>query len=394
MRMLLGEAVSNNLEPLPDSPDLIPEHITEFLPFALPITNHYNTLSHLSELRASLKEHYHFIRIPPLYSDLLVPEKKDLLPLTLQKLPLNLHWLFPLDPILSPRDFSDMVGILREKYEFRRLPNSYILARPFIPNDPSKIKMDLIYIYPISNKQLAITFLTKIKRRYKFRLLLPCSIITINPTDKPELPRKVKDIYDFSITTSITTLKQLVDTAHMLRVVYFFDTLPEEWIDMVLITLDTDITTKLDLPLKLEELTSYVKDNIPDIATQVPITDYDTATQMIRAIQNNIWTTSNILTNCPGINISPSTGSTDSDHAILDIKWLLPQALTARNKKKTTRKKYLYYKMTKGTWKEFSPHITDWMFILKLTPDSLINDVVSLNKHWHKWNIVVKEAAN
>ncbi|CAG8817314.1 43152_t:CDS:2, partial [Gigaspora margarita] len=103
---------------------------------------------------------------------------------------------------------------------------------------------------------------------------------------------------------------------------------------------------------------------------------YFNITQHIWAQQNqssqldDIWTTSNILTNCSGINISPSTGSTD------------------------TRKKYLYYKITEETWKEFSFHITNWMINLKLTTDSPINDVASLNKHWHKWNMAVKEAAN
>ncbi|CAG8827822.1 41128_t:CDS:2, partial [Gigaspora margarita] len=249
MQMLLGEAASIDLKLLPDSPDLIPEHITEFLPFALPISDrkqtravvaalrkiffftqlpssyfyankeplpldpsdlidtfkgqfpitNYNSLSHLSELRASLKKYYHFTYIPPLYFDL--P-------------------LFPLDPMLSSRDFLDMVGMLREKYEFRRLPNNYILARPFILNNPAKIKTDLIYIYPITDKQLAITFQTEIKYRYKFRL-----------------PR----LYN----------NQAGPT-------------PE-----------------------VGELTSYIKDNIPDIATQVPITDYDTASQTIRAIQDH-----------------------------------------------------------------------------------------------------------
>lgn len=141
MRMLLGEAASKDLEPLPDSPDLIPEDITEFLPFALPISDRkqtravvaalrkifsftqlpssyfydnkeplpidpddlidefkgqfpitdYDTLSRLSEIRASLKKHYHFTRIPSAYFDLPVPEMKDPLPLTPQELPLNLR---------------------------------------------------------------------------------------------------------------------------------------------------------------------------------------------------------------------------------------------------------------------------------------------------------------
>ncbi|CAG8815589.1 28493_t:CDS:1, partial [Gigaspora margarita] len=68
---------------------------------------------------------------------------------------------------------------------------------------------------------------------------------------------------------------------------------------------------------------------------------------------DDLWTTPDIITNCPGINISTSTGLINSDHAILDIKWLLPQALTVRNKKKTVRKKYLYYKITEETWRNF-----------------------------------------
>ncbi|CAG8677498.1 21475_t:CDS:1 [Gigaspora margarita] len=193
----------------------------------------------------------------------------------------------PTGPDALSQDFSDIVGMLREKYKFRRLPNDYILARPFIPNNPAKIKTDLIYTYPITDKQLAITFLTEIKHRYKFRLPLSRSIMTVNLTNKPELPRKAKDITDFNITISITSPKQLVDTARMLREVYYFNRLPEEWIDIIPITVDSETTTKPELLPKLEELTSYVKDNIPDIAAQVPITDYDTASQTIRAIQDH-----------------------------------------------------------------------------------------------------------
>ncbi|CAG8799913.1 29949_t:CDS:1, partial [Gigaspora margarita] len=43
MRILLGEAASINLKPLPNSLDLIPEHITEFLPFALSISDYKQT---------------------------------------------------------------------------------------------------------------------------------------------------------------------------------------------------------------------------------------------------------------------------------------------------------------------------------------------------------------
>ncbi|CAG8857446.1 10141_t:CDS:1, partial [Gigaspora margarita] len=63
MQMLLGEAASINLEPLPDSSDLIPEHITEFLPFALPISNHKQTRA----VVAALRKIFFFTQLPSSY---------------------------------------------------------------------------------------------------------------------------------------------------------------------------------------------------------------------------------------------------------------------------------------------------------------------------------------
>ncbi|CAG8823085.1 10260_t:CDS:2 [Gigaspora margarita] len=78
--------------------------------------------------------------------------------------------------------------MLREKYSFKRLPNNYILARPYLLIDPSKIKTDLTYIYPISDKQFAITFLTNIKL-----------LITIAPetTTKPDLPPNLQELTQY-----------------------------------------------------------------------------------------------------------------------------------------------------------------------------------------------------
>ncbi|CAG8544677.1 13758_t:CDS:2 [Gigaspora margarita] len=56
MRMLLGEATSIDLEPLPDSPDLIPEHITKFFSFALPISDCKQTRAVLEELTFYVKD--------------------------------------------------------------------------------------------------------------------------------------------------------------------------------------------------------------------------------------------------------------------------------------------------------------------------------------------------
>ncbi|CAG8763161.1 34775_t:CDS:1, partial [Gigaspora margarita] len=44
--------------------------------------------------------------------------------------------------------------------------------------------------------------------------------------------------------------------------------------------------TKPDLSPNLEELTLYINENISTISTQVPITNYNTATQTIKEIQD------------------------------------------------------------------------------------------------------------
>ncbi|CAG8846086.1 36578_t:CDS:1, partial [Gigaspora margarita] len=63
-------------------------------------------------------------------------------------------------------------------------------------------------------------------------------------------------------------------------------------IDMVPITVAPKTTTKLDLSSNLEELTTYINENILTIFDQVSITDYNTATQMIKEILKTI---SNLL---------------------------------------------------------------------------------------------------
>jgi hypothetical protein len=60
MRKLLGEALSDNLEPLPDNPDLIPEHNTELLPFTLLLTERKYTRA----VMASLRKIYSFPHLP------------------------------------------------------------------------------------------------------------------------------------------------------------------------------------------------------------------------------------------------------------------------------------------------------------------------------------------
>ncbi|CAG8661939.1 23731_t:CDS:2 [Gigaspora rosea] len=330
MRKLLGEALSDNLEPLPDNPDLIPEQIIELLPFDLPISEYrhtravvaaprkiysfsqlpsfyfsnnklpllyeiadlheavrdlfsiskFKTLVRLSEYRATLKEYYYFDCIPSQYFDLPAPEyKKDPLPLTPQELLPNLCRMFPIDPMSSPQDFKSIMDLLWEKYEFKKLPNDYIIAKLALPTDPLKIKTDLVYV-----KSSAGT---------NSESHSP-NIMQVNLTDKPELPTKVEGIKEYHITTPITISSQLVDMARLLREIYYFDRLPKEWIDIAPNDLPQKNPKKPNLSSNLEELSLYINEKIFTLTTQVPITDYNTTTNVInqnsRTLQDLLYT--------------------------------------------------------------------------------------------------------
>jgi hypothetical protein len=127
--------------------------------------------------------------------------------------------------------------------------------------------------------------------------------MAVNPTDKPELPTKVEDIKEYQITIPITTPGQLVDTSRLLREIYYFDKLPKEWIEITPKDPTPDNHTKHNLPPNLEELTTYINNNIPTISTQVPISNYDTAPEVINKIQEhfNVTLIPNYLINLPDL---------------------------------------------------------------------------------------------
>src|SRR6185437_15648497 len=101
---------------------------------------------------------------------------------------------------------------------------------------------------------------------------------------------------------------------------------------------------------------------------------------------------SDIITYCSNITITNLTGITNSDHAILHTKWLLPHTFPMQRKKRTSRKTFLYYKMTEDSWADFASYISNCMTEFKLNNDTPISDEGVLNRQWYKWNMVVKEA--
>ena len=100
--------------------------------------------------------------------------------------------------------------------------------------------------------------------------------MTANPTDKPELPEDPKQITQYNLTLPITTTKELVQTAKMLRQTYFFHKIPATWIQIDEQINQTqassnDIQTKPDILQSLIELQEKLE-NIPDfIYINIPI---------------------------------------------------------------------------------------------------------------------------
>jgi radical SAM superfamily enzyme len=101
--------------------------------------------------------------------------------------------------------------------------------------------------------------------------------MTANPTDKLNLPEDPKEITQYNLTFPITTPKELVTTARLLRETYYFYRIPTTWIQIDQQTNHTqtnDTTqntqnkpnipqTLIELQEKLEKINDAIYINIP-----------------------------------------------------------------------------------------------------------------------------------
>ncbi|CAG8854215.1 39302_t:CDS:1, partial [Gigaspora margarita] len=110
MRMLLREAASIDLEPLPDSPNLISEHITAFLPFALPISDRKQTRA----VVAALRKIFSFIQLPSSY----FYDNKEPLPLDPEDLIDTFKGQFPITDYDSLSHLLELRASLKRYYHF------------------------------------------------------------------------------------------------------------------------------------------------------------------------------------------------------------------------------------------------------------------------------------
>ena len=125
-------------------------------------------------------------KLPEEYFRLL--KKKKPLSLTLQELSWKYKEMFPIDLSRTNLSIKDISEKLKEDYYFKMIPNDYFVQKPRLPMDTKRIVTKTSYIYPIESKEEAQKFIEEIKTKYSYNIPLPPNIMTVNPTEKPDLP--------------------------------------------------------------------------------------------------------------------------------------------------------------------------------------------------------------
>ena len=168
--------------------------------------------------------------------------------------------------------------MFREYYKFKAIPNDFFKQKPILPKQSQDIKIRTEYMYPITDDIIAKEFLIAASSKYKIIFPISPEIMTANPTDKPRLPSNPDEIEDFNLTIPISSTRQLVDTARMLRPYYYFNKIPDTWIEINQNTEEDsqttpvlDQTTKPYIPATLVQLQEALEKIEEEIHIILPI---------------------------------------------------------------------------------------------------------------------------
>ncbi|CAG8794538.1 27563_t:CDS:1, partial [Dentiscutata erythropus] len=101
-----------------------------------------------------------------------------------------------------------------------------------LSQNPTQVATSKKYSFSTNDPTLAKEFLAAIQNKYCFTLSLPEQYMTVNSTNKPELPLIANKVKLVNITTPITSPKVLVKTARLLREYYYFKQIPANWINI------------------------------------------------------------------------------------------------------------------------------------------------------------------
>jgi len=267
--------ISDKRQPLPADYRQLHETVRKNFPI-----RDREDLKDLPTYRATLQKYYIFNRIPDTYFDL--PPSKPPLPLTPQDLTPRLREKFPFLP-LNEEDFKEHIRLLRIDYNFKRLPNDYLLPRKRLPNNPTDLRWK-DFSFPMTTKEAVNEFFKLIPKYYNIPTPLPLAYANFNYTTLPSLPLVATEVEKVNLTTPITTRKQLSIAVQDLRLHYYFHKIPESWID-IKGTARTEGQSP-HLPLNLEDLQSRLQEkNITNI--QLPIKKHENIDATIEKLKEH-----------------------------------------------------------------------------------------------------------
>ena len=186
--------------------------------------------------------------------------------------------MFPIDLSRTNLSIKDISEKLKEDYYFKMILNDYFVQKPRLPIDTKRIVTKTSYIYPIESKEEAQKFIEEIKTKYSYNIPLLPNIMTVNPTEKPDLPWDYREIQEHNLTIPITSKKALVETARMLRADYYFWRIPETWIDIQedrqTMEMEEQERPRPALPESLEETKRYMEElKVHGEIIELPITN-------------------------------------------------------------------------------------------------------------------------
>src|SRR6185437_9253508 len=146
-----------------------------------------------------------------------------------------------------------------------------------LPKEPSELKLKNEYKFPLTDLTTVRNFIAETIDEYHIPELLPGPYTDINFTNKPELPWDYRKVREVELNIPITNPKELVTTARKLRRFYFFRQLLQTWIKIPAKERNqsADLNKKPRLPNDLETLKEIIGKTLPDLPTDLPISDYD-----------------------------------------------------------------------------------------------------------------------
>ncbi|CAG8794036.1 33764_t:CDS:1 [Gigaspora margarita] len=129
-------------------------------------------------------------------------------------------------------------------------------------------------------------FIIEVIDEYHILKTLPSLYTEINFTNKPEFPWDFKKIREIELSIPITSSKELVTTTRKLQKFYFFCQLPQSWLKLSAKeqSLSVNPNKKLKLPTDLETFKKIIDKTLPDLSTDLPISDYKKVIPTIDAL--------------------------------------------------------------------------------------------------------------